>query len=47
MTTTAVTAHDFIRMAAISGVSLRLTGSHAGVEIGAGGPSQMGWKTWR
>ena len=40
-------AHDFIRMAAISGVSLRLTGSHAGVEIGADGPSQMGWKTWR
>jgi transketolase len=35
-------AHDFIRMAAISGVSLRLTGSHAGVEIGADGPSQMG-----
>src|SRR5215472_9744672 len=34
-------AHDFIRMAAISGVSLRLTGSHAGVEIGADGPSQM------
>ena len=35
-------AHDFIRMAAISGVSLRLTGSHSGVEIGADGPSQMG-----
>ena len=35
-------AHDFIRMAAISGASLRLTGSHAGVEIGADGPSQMG-----
>ncbi|MDQ1656672.1 MAG: transketolase [Cryptosporangiaceae bacterium] len=34
-------AHDFIRMAAISGVDLRLTGSHAGVEIGADGPSQM------
>jgi transketolase len=35
-------AHDFIRMAAISGVDLRLVGSHAGVEIGADGPSQMG-----
>jgi transketolase len=35
-------AHDFIRMGAISGVDLRLAGSHAGVEIGADGPSQMG-----
>lgn len=34
-------AFDFIRMAAISGVDLRLSGSHAGVEIGADGPSQM------
>jgi transketolase len=34
-------AHDFIRMGAISGVDLRLVGSHAGVEIGADGPSQM------
>ncbi|MBO0775720.1 MAG: transketolase, partial [Actinobacteria bacterium] len=34
-------AYDFIRMASISGVSLRLAGSHAGVEIGADGPSQM------
>jgi transketolase len=34
-------AYDFIRMAAISGVDLRLVGSHAGVEIGADGPSQM------
>src|SRR5579862_8468786 len=34
-------AHDFIRMGAISGVDLRLSGSHAGVEIGADGPSQM------
>jgi transketolase len=39
-------AHDFIRMAAISGVDLRLVGSHAGVEIGADGPSQRAWKTW-
>src|SRR5215218_6570288 len=28
-------------MGAISGVDLRLVGSHAGVEIGADGPSQM------
>jgi transketolase len=35
-------AHDFIHMGAISGVDLRLVGSHAGVEIGADGPSQMG-----
>jgi len=34
-------AHDFIRMAAISRASVRLVGSHAGVEIGADGPSQM------
>ena len=35
-------AFDFIRMAAISGVDLGLSGSHCGVEIGADGPSQMG-----
>ncbi|HWR49269.1 MAG TPA: transketolase [Pseudonocardiaceae bacterium] len=35
-------AFDFIRMGAVSGVDLRLVGSHAGVEIGADGPSQMG-----
>jgi transketolase len=35
-------AYDFIRMAAISRASLRLVGSHAGVEIGPDGPSQMG-----
>ncbi|HEY3879662.1 MAG TPA: transketolase [Trebonia sp.] len=34
-------AYDFIRMGAISGANLRLAGSHAGVEIGADGPSQM------
>ena len=33
--------YDFIRMAAISRVNLRLTGSHAGVSIGEDGPSQM------
>ncbi|MEU4674896.1 transketolase [Amycolatopsis sp. NPDC023774] len=35
-------AYDFIRMAAISAADIRLVGSHAGVEIGADGPSQMG-----
>jgi len=35
-------AYDFIRMAAISRANIRLAGSHAGVEIGADGPSQMG-----
>ncbi|MEZ2390473.1 transketolase [bacterium RCC_150] len=34
-------AHDFIRMGAITDVDLRISGSHAGVEIGADGPSQM------
>jgi transketolase len=34
-------AYDFIRMAAISQADIRLVGSHAGVEIGADGPSQM------
>jgi transketolase len=34
-------AYDFIRMGAISAANLRLVGSHAGVEIGADGPSQM------
>jgi transketolase len=34
-------AYDFIRMAAISQANIRLVGSHAGVEIGTDGPSQM------
>jgi len=34
-------AYDFIRMASISNANIRLAGSHAGVEIGADGPSQM------
>ena len=34
-------AYDFIRMAPISQANVRLVGSHAGVEIGADGPSQM------
>ncbi|MEU8930238.1 transketolase [Streptomyces sp. NPDC048409] len=35
-------AHDFVRMAAISGSGINLVGSHAGVAIGQDGPSQMG-----
>lgn len=35
-------AADFVRMAPVSRADLRLVGSHAGVEIGADGPSQMG-----
>src|SRR5215216_392891 len=34
-------AYDFIRMAAVSRASIRLSGSHAGVSIGEDGPSQM------
>lgn len=34
-------AFDFIRMGAISQADLRIAGSHAGVEIGPDGPSQM------
>jgi transketolase len=34
-------AHDFIRMAAISGSNIKMAGSHAGVSIGEDGPSQM------
>ncbi|MCW5251920.1 transketolase [Streptomyces sp. SHP 1-2] len=35
-------AHDFARMAAVSGSGINLVGSHAGVSIGQDGPSQMG-----
>ena len=35
-------AYDQIRMAAISRANLKMSGSHAGVSIGADGPSQMG-----
>ncbi|MFE4669767.1 transketolase [Streptomyces sp. NPDC056716] len=35
-------AHDFVRMASISGAGINLIGSHAGVSIGQDGPSQMG-----
>lgn len=35
-------AHDFVRMASVSGSGLNLVGSHAGVSIGQDGPSQMG-----
>ena len=34
-------AYDFIRMAAISGLNIKMAGSHAGVSIGEDGPSQM------
>ena len=34
-------AYDFIRMAAISNVNIKMAGSHAGVSIGEDGPSQM------
>jgi transketolase len=34
-------AADFIRMAGISQVNIKLTGSHAGISIGEDGPSQM------
>ncbi|GAA3026545.1 transketolase [Streptomyces glomeratus] len=35
-------AHDFVRMASISGSGINLVGSHAGCAIGEDGPSQMG-----
>ncbi|MGI5135799.1 transketolase [Streptomyces sp. CA-106110] len=35
-------AHDFIRMASISGSGVNLVGSHAGCSIGEDGASQMG-----
>jgi transketolase len=34
-------AADFIRMAGISALNIKLTGSHAGISIGEDGPSQM------
>ncbi len=34
-------AYDFIRMAAISNLNVKIAGSHAGVSIGEDGPSQM------
>jgi transketolase len=35
-------AADFIRLAAISNLGVKMAGSHAGVSIGEDGPSQMG-----
>ncbi len=35
-------AYDFVRMAAISFLNVKMAGSHAGVSIGEDGPSQMG-----
>jgi transketolase len=37
-------ASDFLRMAAISNVNIKLAGSHAGVSIGEDGPSQMAFE---
>ncbi len=34
-------ASDFVRMAGISNLNIKLAGSHAGVSIGEDGPSQM------
>ncbi len=34
-------AYDFIRMACISGLNIKMAGSHVGVSIGEDGPSQM------
>jgi transketolase len=35
-------AYDFVRMACISHLNVKLAGSHAGISIGEDGPSQMG-----
>jgi len=35
-------SYDFIRMAAVSNLNVKMAGSHAGVSIGEDGPSQMG-----
>ena len=35
-------AYDFIRMAAISKLNIKIVGTHCGVSIGEDGPSQMG-----
>jgi transketolase len=35
-------AYDFIRMAAIGRLNVKLVGTHAGISIGEDGPSQMG-----
>jgi len=34
-------AYDFVRMAAVSNLNVKMAGSHAGVSIGEDGPSQM------
>lgn len=38
----ATRAYDFIRMAAISKLNIKIIGTHCGVSIGEDGPSQMG-----
>jgi len=35
-------AHDFIRLAAISHLNIKIVGTHCGVSIGEDGPTQMG-----
>lgn len=35
-------AHDFVRMAGLSGLNVKFCGSHSGVSVGEDGPSQMG-----
>ena len=35
-------AYDFVRMAAIGNLNVKLVGTHAGISIGEDGPSQMG-----
>ncbi len=35
-------AYDFARMASISGLNIKLAGTHVGISIGEDGPSQMG-----
>ena len=35
-------AYDFVRIAAISNLNLKLAGTHAGISIGEDGPTQMG-----
>lgn len=38
----ATRAYDFVRMAAISKLNMKIVGTHCGVSIGEDGPSQMG-----
>ncbi len=40
-------AHDFVRMAAVSGSGLNLVGSHAASPSGRTDPARWAWRTWR